>query len=129
MIDPETIPADNLPPIWSPVQWELTPQDRIREIEEQARASLLVAADPPEAMLRIALGETGIERAFDPPRGYDPELQGEWDESLVTFQFKRPMRLEKVDRRPDSLYAEYNCGDLGWWAVEFLPERVVIERL
>jgi len=41
IIDPETIHANELPAIWSPVQWELTEEERVEEIEEQAKASLL----------------------------------------------------------------------------------------
>ena len=26
-----------------------------------------------------------IERAFDPPEGFDPEQQGDWNHDLVTF--------------------------------------------
>ena len=29
IIDPETIYVDNLPAIWSPVQWELTEEERM----------------------------------------------------------------------------------------------------
>jgi hypothetical protein len=41
VIDPETINADTLPGIWSPVQWELNEHERIHELETQATASLL----------------------------------------------------------------------------------------
>jgi hypothetical protein len=30
VIDPETIYADDLPAIWSPVQWELTEEERVQ---------------------------------------------------------------------------------------------------
>jgi hypothetical protein len=129
VIDPETLYVDNLPGIWSPVQWELSEAERIQELEEQAKASLLAAIDVPESILRLLLNETEIERAYEPPAGYDPEQQGEWDESLVTFQFRRPIRLERVDRGPDSFLVEYNFGDLGYWILEFEPERVTIERI
>ena len=46
-IDPETIYVDDLPGIWSPVQWELSEQERAKELEEQATASLLWAVDTP----------------------------------------------------------------------------------
>jgi hypothetical protein len=129
VIDPETMHANDLPGIWSPVQWELSEGERIQELEEQATASLLWAVDAPEAILRLLLNETDIERAFEPPQAYDPEQQGEWDEALVTFQFKRPIRLERVEREPDYLYVEYHFGDLGYWAFEIEPERVTIQRI
>jgi hypothetical protein len=129
VIDPETLYVDDLPGIWSPVQWELSEAERIQEVEEQAKASLLAAIDVPEAILRLLLEETEIERAFAPPSGYDPEQQGEWDESLITFQFRRPIRLERVDRGPDSLLVEYNFGDLGFWILEIQSERIKVERI
>jgi hypothetical protein len=129
VIDPETLYVDDLPGIWAPVQWELSEEERIHELEEQAKASLLAAIDIPEAILRLLLEETDIERAYEPPQGYDPEQQGEWDESLVTFQFRRQTRLERVEREQDVLYVEYNFGDLGHWALEIEPERVTIERI
>ena len=128
-IEPETLYVDNLPGIWSPVQWELTEEERIQEIEDQARASLLWAVDAPEAILRLLLEETEIQRAYQPPKGFDLLQQGEWDESLVTFQFKRPVELLKVDRQPNYLYIEYKLEGLGYWALEIEPEQVTISRL
>ncbi len=129
IMDPETMYVDDLPAIWSPVQWELAPEEHAHELEEQATASLLRAVDAPEAILRLMLDETGIQRAYEAPEGYDPEQQGEWNSALVTFQFKRPIRLERVERDRDFLYVEYNFGDLGRWALEFEPEKVRIERV
>jgi len=129
VIDPETVYVDDLPGIWSPVQWELSEAERIHELEEQAKASLLEAVDVPEAILRLLLDETEIERAYEPPGGYDPDQQGEWEDSLVTFQFRRQIRLERVERESDSISIEYNFGDLGYWILEFEPERVTIERI
>jgi hypothetical protein len=129
VIDPETLYVDDLPGIWSPVQWELSEEERIHELEEQAKASLLAAVDAPEAILRLLLDETEIERAYEPPKGYDPEQQGEWDDSLITFQFKRQVRLERVDRNSELLSVEYNFGDLGYWILEIESERVTIERV
>lgn len=129
VIDYETMNVDELPGIWSPVQWELTEGERIQELDNQAQASLLATVDVPEAIVRLLLCEIDIERAFDPPPGYDPDQQGEWDASLTTFQFKRPVKMIKVDRRQDSLYVEYRVADLGYWAVEIGPERVEIYRI
>jgi hypothetical protein len=129
VIDPETLYVDDLPGIWSPVQWELSEEERIHELEEQAKASLLAVVDGPEAILRLLLDETEIERAYEPPQGYDPEQQGEWDDSLITFQFKRQVRLERVDRNSELLSVEYNFGELGYWILEIESERVTIERV
>jgi hypothetical protein len=129
IIDPETMNVDTLPGIWTPVQWPQTKEERLEEMEIQAAASLLFAVDAPEAILRLLLNETEIERAFDPPAGYDPEQQGDWDPKLVTFQFTREIRLEKVERSPVRLYVEYKFGELGYWALEIEAESVKIYRL
>jgi len=128
-MDPETIHVDELPAIWSPVQWEIDESERIQELHLQATASLLWVADSPEAMLRVMLSETDIERTLKPPDGYDPELQGEWDDDLVTFVFKRPFKLVKVERENDFFYAEYKVSDLGFYAIEIESDKVSIYRI
>jgi len=95
----------------------------------QAAASLLWAADAPEAILRLLLNETEIERAFEPPEGYDPAQQGDWDEEILTFQYKRPAKLVKCIRDADSLYIEYQFGDLGRWAFEIGTDEMKIRRI
>lgn len=129
IIDPETIAVDDLPTIWSPVQWDLTEEERIQELESQSAASMLWSADVPEAILRLLLSETDIVRTFDPPAGYDPEVQGEWDANLVTFRFRRPIELIKSERSPDCLYVEYRFGELGYWGIEIKNDEVHIRRL
>ena len=129
IIDPETMNVDELPGIWTPVQWPQTKEERMEEMEIQATASLLFAVDAPEAILRLLLNETEIERAFDPPEGFDPEQQGDWSSELVTFRFKRPIRLEKVERSQDRLYIEYKFGELGYWALEIESKNVQIYRI
>jgi len=129
IIDPQTMYVDDLPGIWSPVQWEQTPAEAREELEAQATASLLWTIDVPEAVLRLLLGETDIERAYQPPEGYDPEQQGEWDGGLLTYQFKRRVQLHNMTREPGYLYVEYKVEDLGYWAVEITPERVCLERV
>ena len=129
VIDPETLHVDHLPGVWAPVQWEQTEMERAQEIEAQAAASLLANVDIPEAMLRLLLNETDVEICYEPPEGYNPEEQGEWDENLLTFAFKRPVRLERVERSWNRLTAVYNFGDRGIWAFEIEPERVNIERI
>lgn len=129
VIDHETMNVDDLPGIWSPVQWELSEGERIQEIEDQATASLLWAVDVPEAMLRLLLNETSIDRAYDPPDGYNPEEQGEWDPKLITYQFSRPIRLVNVQRGTGSTYIEYDFGDLGHWAFVIEAEKISLERV
>lgn len=97
VIDAEPLYVDDLPGIWSPVQWDLTDEQRNQELETQATASLLATVDAPEAILRLLLAETGIKRAYEPPEGYNSDEQGEWDENLITFQFKRSIKLVKVE--------------------------------
>lgn len=129
IIDTETMNVDDLPGVWSPVQWELTEGERLQELDEQSTASLLWAVDVPEAVLRLFLGETAIERAFTPPKDYDSAAQGEWDSKLVTFQFKRPIRLYKLIREAERLYVEYEFGELGYWSLDIEPEKVTIQRM
>jgi hypothetical protein len=128
-MDPETINVDNLPGIWSPVQWELTEDERIQELGEQATASLLWAVDVPEAVIRLLLNETDIDRAFAPPDGYDLDIQGEWDNELVTFKFRRSFELLHVERERDSLYVEYKIESLGNWGIMIEDDQVTISHL
>ncbi|MBN2550085.1 MAG: hypothetical protein JXB15_13055 [Anaerolineales bacterium] len=129
VIEPDAMPVSELPGIWSPVQWDLSEEEKQEELEAQATASLLWAVDAPEAILRLLLNEHEIETAFTPPAGYDPEQQGEWDDNLLTYQFKRPIKLIKVEQQPDYLYIEYRLADLGYWGIEIKPEEVKISRL
>lgn len=129
IIDPQTLYVDDLPSIWSPVQWELTEEERIQAVEEQATASLLWSMDAPEAILRLLLDETGIERLFGPPDDYNPEEQGDWDGKLITFGPKRPIKLESVERTPRRLELVYNFGELGHWEFVIEAEKVSIERI
>jgi len=129
VIDPETINVDELPGVWSPVQWEMCEEERIQELEMQATASLLFAVDIPEAILRLLLNEYEIDRTFDPPANYDPDQQGEWDDSLLTFKFKRPIYLVKSERGQDHLYIEYQIADLGNWAFEIELEGMHFYRV
>lgn len=129
VIDPETLYVSSLPGIWSPVQWELSESERLDEIESQATASLLWSVSIPETIIRLLLDETTIERAFAPPEGYDPEQQGEWDDSLITFKFKNPIKLKNVERESDYLFLEFKVADIGEWALEIQPEKVTLERI
>jgi hypothetical protein len=128
-IDAEFIHVDDLPGIWSPIQWDLTPEERVAEVEEQARASLMAAVDFPEAILRSLLGETAIEQAHGEPEGYDPEQQGDWDDSIITFQFKRPISLLRLERGHGCLTVDYDFHESGKWRIEVSEEAFHLERI
>jgi hypothetical protein len=129
IIDPETLYVDDLPAIWSPVQWDLSEEERIKAVEDQATASLLWTMDAPEAILRLLLEETSIQRLNAQPKNYDPEEQGDWDKDVITFGPQRPIKLELVERTPASLDLIYDFGDLGRWEFIIEPERVSLERI
>ena len=129
VINPETLYVDDIPAIWSPVQWELSDEERVQAVEEQATASLLWTMDAPEAILRLLLDETGIQRLFSPPKDYNPEEQGDWDKYLITFGPESPIKLESVERTPRSLDVVYDFGDRGRWEFIIEAERVSIERI
>jgi hypothetical protein len=129
IIDPQTFHVDDLPGIWSPVQWEQTKEEQILELETQAVASMLLSVDIPEAMLRLILNETEIETTRKPPEGYNEIEQGEWDDEIVTFKFKKSIKLETLRRENDHLLAVYNFANNGTWAIEVRPDRVIIEKI
>jgi hypothetical protein len=129
VIDPETLYVDDLPAIWSPVQWDFTEEERIQAVEEQATASLLWTMDAPEAILRLFLNETEIQRLYAPPKDYNPQEQGDWDKDIITFGPNRPIKLERVERTPTCLVIIYDFGDLGRWEFSIEAERVSIERI
>jgi hypothetical protein len=129
VIDPQTLYVDDLPAIWSPVQWELTEQERIQAVEEQATASLLWTMDAPEVVLRLLLDETGIQRLFAPPKDYNSEEQGDWNKELITFGPQRPIKLESIERTPTRLELVYDFGEMGHWEFVIESERVSIERI
>jgi hypothetical protein len=129
VIDPQTMHVDELPTIWSPVQWELTDEERVEAVNEQAAASLLWTMDAPEAILRLLLGETEIQRLYQAPEAYDSAEQGEWDGEILTFGPYRPIKLIEIERDADYLRLVYNFGDLGYWEFMIEPEKVTIERI
>jgi hypothetical protein len=128
-IDAEFMHVDDLPGIWSPIQWDLTPEEKVAEVEEQAGASLMAAVDVPEAILRLLLGETAVERAYAAPKGYDPEQQGDWDDTIITFQFKRPIALLHHERGQGRLLVQYDFHEQGRWQIEITEESFHIERI
>jgi hypothetical protein len=129
VIDPETLYVDDLPAIWSPVQWELSEEERVEAIHEQATASLLWTMDAPEAILRLLLAETEIKRLVEPPEAYNSDEQGDWNADILTFGPYRPIKLEEVERTRDLLRLVYNFGDLGYWEFMIEAEKVTIERI
>lgn len=129
IIDTETIYVDELPTVWSPVQGQLSPQDHAKELEEQATASLLWASPVPEQILRILLDETSVEPIDEPPAGFDPEIQGEWNPAAIIFAFKRPINLVREERTPEMLVLEYKLEGAGYWIFEITPETVTIGRI
>ena len=129
IIDPQTLYVDDLPAIWSPVQWELSEDERVQAVEEQATASLLWHMDAPEAILRLLLDETAIQRLIKPPDGFDSEQQGDWDEKLITFGSKRLIKLEFIERTPTHLELVYNFNDMGRWKFIIESEKVTIDRI
>lgn len=129
IIDTETMYVDDLPTVWSPVQSELSPEDHAVELEEQATASLLWSSPAPEQILRVLLDETSIKRIVEPPSGYDPEIQGDWDPELLTFAFSRPLKLIREDRSPEGLVLEYKFEGAGYWMFEMTPDTVTIGRI
>ncbi len=129
VIIPETMQIDPLPGVWAPVQWRQTEDERAVEVEAQARASLLANVDIPETILRLLLDEGEVELVYEPPAGYDPEQQGEWDANTLTFAFKRPIRLVEVTRNADKVEAVYDFGTRGMWSFEIEPERFSLEKV
>jgi hypothetical protein len=85
--------------------------------------------DAPEAVLRLLLDETGIQRLFAPPRDYDPEEQGDWNKELITFGPQRPIKLESIERTPTRLELVYDFGEMGRWEFVIESERVALERI
>jgi hypothetical protein len=126
--DPETMNAMALPGIWLHVQWELSEEERITELEAQTVAGLLWSVDIPEAILRLLLQETEITRIVDPPEDYDPETQGEWDPEIATYGFTKPVELLKVERETNYLYLEYKFGNSAYWYIKIEPEKITISR-
>lgn len=128
-IDPETMHVDELPVIWCPVQADLNEPESEVEAQEQATASLLWVADVPEAILRLLVNETEIERVSAPPPGFEPEAQGEWDDSLKTYAFQHAIRLKEMVREENLLRLVYLLEGAGYWQFEITPERVIIEAI
>jgi len=128
VLDPLTFPTLGVPAIWCPRREKLRGSPLALSIEEQAKGSLLQSADLVESVLRMIYGETEIERALVPPAGYDPQIQGEWDDTLVTFAFTRRVRKLSEDRNEQTLQMEYQMDGHGRFSIEITPEGFSITR-
>jgi hypothetical protein len=128
-LDPLTFPVLDVPAIWCPEKEKLMGNPLAASIEEQAQASLLASADPVEAILRMLFGETEVERIFEPPQGYNPELQGDWDDEQVTFVFRRKVEKTSAERGEELLRMEYRVEGCGAYSVEIMPESFSIEKI
>ena len=129
VIDHETIYVDQFPSVWSPLQEGLPPDQLKRELEHQATASLLWASPVPEQILRLLLNETAIERQLEPPEGFDPDAQGDWQSDRIAFGFEHPIKLVNEERSPDRLVLEYKLEGAGSWMLLISSEEVTIGRV
>jgi hypothetical protein len=127
-IDPLTFPTINLPAIWTPIKEKSEANPLALQIQEQARASLLLTADTIESILRLLLGETEVERVFTPPKGYDTELQGEWDNSAITFTFIRSIRIFSENRDPEQLKMQYEVEGRGIYNIILNKDGIEIKK-
>jgi hypothetical protein len=126
VLDPLTFPTLGVPAIWCPQKEKLLGNPLALRIEEQAKGSLLLSADLVESILRLLYGETEIERVYDPPKGYNPELQGEWDGSQLTFAFRRQVKKVREVRDDQSLGMDYQIEGCGRFRVEITPDSFSI---
>jgi hypothetical protein len=120
-LDPLTFPVLDVPAIWCPEKEKEFGNPLAASIEAQAKASLLASSDTVEAILRLLYDEAEIERIYEPPPGYNPEVQGDWDDEQVTFAFRH--RVEKIGEQRDDemLRMEYRMEGCGQYSVEITP--------
>jgi hypothetical protein len=126
--DAQTFPTIDVPAVWC---YRKPPEERpefAAFVEQQAVGGLLLSADPVEIVLRLMLGLTQVEGVYDPPPGYDPELQGEWDGDTLTFVFKRRIRKVGEVREYGAIRLEYQVQGSGTFQVVIEEEKVAIER-
>lgn len=105
-----------------------SPEEHAKELEDQATVSLLWSGPVPEQILRILLGETAIERVEEAPAGFDPDVQGEWNQGLLAFAFTRPIKLTREERTSEKLILEYHLEGAGDWRFEITNDTVTIGR-
>ncbi|NIM93892.1 MAG: hypothetical protein GTO18_09305 [Anaerolineales bacterium] len=95
----------------------------------KTQASLIWAICIPEAILRLLLNEMAFERTLEPPPGYDPSVQGSWDETYATYTFRRAIRITEYSRDVNRLLVDYDFGSLGRWKVDIQPKEVTIRKI
>ena len=127
-LDPLTFPVLDVPAIWCPEKERLVGNPLATSIEEQAKASLLASADTVESILRLLYDKAEIERVLEPPQGYNPEVQGDWDDQQVTFAFLRRVERISEERDDESLRMEYRIDGCGKFMVEITPESFSIQK-
>jgi hypothetical protein len=126
--DTETFPSHEFPAIWF---YQKPPEDKrdfAAFVEHQAASGMLASTDILEAVLRLLLGLTEVEGVYDPPRGYDPEVQGEWDSDVLTFIFRRRVQKVGEDREDGEIRLEYQVETCGTFVVTIRGDSVHIER-
>jgi hypothetical protein len=80
-------------------------------------------------ILRLLLDEAALEHFFKAPVGFNPANQGEWNEKLIMFGPKRPIKLESLERTPTRLELVYNLADLGMGEFIIESEKVRIAHI
>jgi hypothetical protein len=128
VIDPETMNKEGLPGLWSAVQWVLTEEECVKELDTRSTASCLSSVDVPEVILRLLLHDMAIHRLLGPPEGFDSIVQEDWDPELVTIAFLYPIELVKAEREPNYLYFEYKGGDSDYGSIEIEPVKARTQR-
>jgi hypothetical protein len=117
VIDPLTFPVIDVPAIWCPPETKTRTAHPVLELERQAQANLILSADIIESVIRLIFGEAEIEKVMEPPEGYDPDVQGDWDESVATYAFKRPILKIEEERDEQHLLLVYSMKELGTYRV------------
>jgi hypothetical protein len=128
-LDPLTFPTINLPAIWTPTPENADDHPPALQIMEKARGRLLMTADILESILRQLLGETEVERVSAPPEGYDPDLQGDWDETVPTFAFQRRISLWEEERSEDVLSVRLSVDGKDSYRAEVTKNGLAITRI
>jgi hypothetical protein len=127
--DPLTFPTFSVPAIWTYQKPPEGGQEFGNYLEAQALNGLIGTSDIFEVMLRLLLGLTDIERIYEPPEEYDPEIQGEWDDSIITFAFTKKVKPVEERRGEGVLTSEYIVEGSGSYRVELEYEKLTIQKI